>query len=152
MPKKVITWVLVADGAHARVLANDGPERGLTRSPGYEVSAPHPPAREIVSDREGRNANRMAGGGGGRHALTPKTEPQRHAAQEFARTVARFLDEAAAKKSYQRLVLVAPPRMLGDLRSALPAHALATVTGEIDKDLVHLDDAAVAKHLAEVVF
>ncbi len=147
MPKKIVTWVLVADRAEARVFANDGPGRGLKRAKGHEFSAPHPPARELVSDREGRRNS-----GGARHAMTPRTEPERHAAQEFARTLTRFLEDHAMNKSYQRLVLVAPPRMLGDLRAELPGHAKAAVIGAVDKDLVHLDDHAVAKHLSELVF
>ncbi len=152
MPKRIITWVLVADGGRARVLANDGPGRGLKPALNYEFAAIHPLARDIVSDRQGRQADRVAGGGGGRHAMESRTAPQRQLEQDFARTLARFLDKEAMKKRYQRLVLVAPPRTLGDLRAELPRHARAAVTAELDKDLVRLDDADVARHLSEVVF
>lgn len=151
MAKTVVTWVLLADGAVARVLTNNGPGQGLKRSAGHEFSVAHPLARDIVSDREGRQADRAAGGGGSRHAMKPRTEPQRHLEKEFAKTLARFLEKEALKKSYQRLVLVASPNMLGDLRSELSVHALAAVSDQVNKDLVHMDDAAVAKHLSEIV-
>ena len=151
MPKRIITWVLVADGGHARVLVNDGPGRGLKPALDREFAASHPRVRDIVSDRQGRRANRLAGGGGGRHAMDPKTGPQRVLEQNFARELARFLEKQAVNKRYQRLVLVAPPRTLGDLRAELPGHARAAVTAEVVKDLVRLDDAAVARHLSEVV-
>jgi protein required for attachment to host cells len=83
--------------------------------------------------------------------MKPRTEPQRHLEKEFAKTLARFLEKEALKKSYQRLVLVASPNMLGDLRSELSVHALAAVSDQVNKDLVHMDDAAVAKHLSEIV-
>lgn len=150
MPKKTITWVLVADGAQARVLSNDGPGRGLkpAMDRGFESGRQH--TREIVSDRQGRHPDRT-GGGGGRHAMDPKTDPHRHMEHEFARSLAEVLEKEAINKRFDRLVLVAPPRMLGDLRAELAPHARAAVTAEVDKDLVHLADAEVARHLDEII-
>ena len=42
-----------------------------------------------------------------------------------------------------------PPRALGDLRSTLPPHAKALVTKELDKDLVHLPEQDLEKHLLD---
>lgn len=151
MGRKTVTWVAVADGSGARLFANDGPGLGLHPAMAREFSADQPPVRDIVSDRAGRHPDRETGIGGGRHAMDPRTDPRRHVEEEFIRGVAGVLGAEALKKSYQRLVLVAPPRTLGDLRRMLPRHAAGLVTAEVNKDLVHLDAGQVAGRLADIL-
>lgn len=145
MARKIVTWIVVADGAHTRIFANDGPGKGLRAAleKDFEANLPHA-ARDILSDRPGRNT---AAPGMARHAMDPRTDPKRHLEQDFARTVAAMLGEAAQEKFFDRLILVAPPKTLGDLRAELPKHAEALVTGTLDKDLVGMKEAAIEKHL-----
>jgi protein required for attachment to host cells len=147
MPKKVVTWVLVADATHATVYVNDGPERGLNPadSPVFAADVPRY-TREAVSDREGRS---WGAGGVGRHGMDAPTDPKRHAEATFAREVALAIGEAAQEKKFDRLILVASPKTLGDLRAELPKQARDRVTHELPKDLVHLDSHGLARHLAE---
>lgn len=145
MRKKIVTWVLVADGTHAAVYINDGPGRGLNPADAPVFKADIPSfTRDIVSDREGRS---WGAGGVGRHGMEPRTDPKRHSEFDFAREVAQALGQAALDKKFDRLVLVAPPKALGDLRAKLPKHAQDRVTHEVPKDLVHLDSQALEKHL-----
>lgn len=145
MPKKIVTWVLVADGEHATVFEHDGPGRGLNAvdSPTFQAS-PIQYTRDAVTDREGRS---WGAGGVGRHGMEPRTDPKRQSEQEFVREVAQALGQAALAGRFERLILVAPPKALGDLRAQLPKHAQDRVTHEIAKDLVHLDSGALEKHL-----
>ena len=112
-------------------------------SMGYESKLP-PKVRDILTDKRGRNT---AAPGMGRHAMDPKTDPKRHIVHEFARSIAEMLGETAQAGFYDRLILVAPPKTLGDLRSELPRHAETRVTATVDKDLVNLDDRAIERHL-----
>ena len=50
-----------------------------------------------------------------------------------------------------RIVLVAAPSALGDLRAALPSAVRAKVTGEVAQDLTKTPDAEVASHLKDVL-
>ena len=145
MARKHVTWIVVADGAHARIYANDGPGKGLRPAleRDYEAKLPEK-VRDILSDKRGRQT---AAPHTARHAMDPRTDPRRHIEQEFARTIAEMLGETAQAKFYDRLILVAPPKTLGNLRAELPKHAAALVTGTLDKDLVPMDDAAIEKHL-----
>lgn len=147
MPKKVVTWVLVADATHATVFINDGPGRGLNPadSPIFKSDVPHY-TREAVSDRGGRS---QGAGGAGRHGIEQPTDTKRHAEAEFAREVAQVIGQAALDRKYDRLMLIAPPKALGDLRAELPKHALDRLTHEIAKDLIHLNGQDLARHLAE---
>ena len=52
--------------------------------------------------------------------MEPPTDPQRYAKYEFARELAERLEEAVHAHRFERLVLVAAPKTLGDLRELLP--------------------------------
>ena len=147
MVKKTVTWVLVADGAQAHLYANDGPGHGIHPATEWDFVLDLPSkVGDIVSDQEGRAANPA---GRGHHVIGPRTDPRRHLESEFLRSVAAFLEEGALAKSYDRLVLVAAPRALGELRAVLAPHAAGLVTQELDKDLVHLPQQDLEKHLLD---
>ena len=65
--------------------------------------------------------------------------------RDFAEHLARQLE--ASVESYARLILVAPPGFLGDLRAALGDAARRKLTGTLDKDLVRARLAEVVAHL-----
>ena len=56
--KGTVTWVVVADGARARIFTNNGPGKGLTAIPKGDFSVTHSPARDIAADRPGRTRRR----------------------------------------------------------------------------------------------
>ena len=62
-----------------------------------------------------------------------------------------MLDQAAAAGAFERLILVAPPRTLGDLRAALAAATRKRVTGELDKDLTQVSLGEMPEHLGALL-
>jgi protein required for attachment to host cells len=151
------TWILIADGAKAKVLAHD--RKSGTLSPAFpqEFFGTTAQSKEIASDRPGRSFE-SAGrgqpsdvGAHGRHAMEPRTDPQRHAEYSFARELAEHLQDAANKNRFQRLVVVAAPRTLGDLRQLLPDPVKKLVSAELDKDLTNLPERELPKHLEDVL-
>jgi len=111
----VTTWILVADGAKARLLERIGANAPLTPASAKCFSDPEAraPTRDIGADRPGRvqeSANAA------RHAMEPRVDWHRYAKEQFAKSVAGALEEAALQKKYEALILVAPPQALGDLR------------------------------------
>ena len=92
------------------------------------------PDRELESDRPGR---RFGGTDGNRHAVDGERSTHRHGLELFAKEVARTLDGARTRNEFDRLVLIAAPRMLGMLREALPTTCRSVVAAEIPKDLIH---------------
>lgn len=146
--KKIVTWILVADGARARVLANEGPGKGLSDAFNQDFIGENLLTREAVSDKPGRTQESATTD---RHAMEPPTDWHRFKKHQFAKRMAEILETAAMKKAYDRLVLVAPPQALGDLRAELGKHAKERVTGEIDKDLTHIPIHDLPAHLTDVV-
>jgi protein required for attachment to host cells len=92
--------------------------------------------RELETDRPGR---RFGGTDGNRHAVGGERSTKRHEMEQFAREVARALDGARTRNEFDRLVLIAAPRMLGLLRDALPSPCRSVVAAEVAKDFVHHD-------------
>lgn len=125
-PKR--TLVLVADGGSAHFYRHDGPTRGLEPIPEAAMTNDLVPAHEMKSDRPGRVQESASSA---RHAVDPGLDPHRAAKTAFAQAIALRLGQA----QFDRLLLVAPPRMLGDLRQALPSKVASRLAGEIGKDL-----------------
>ncbi len=146
--KPTTTWILIADGARARIFANHGPGKGIEAVEGGEFDADHRPDHEIVSDKAGRTFESV---GATRHAIQPHHDPHRELKRAFSERLAAMLDEQLAEKAYDRVILVAPPVTLGDLRAALSAHVKAAVYAELDKDLTKTPTAELPQHLGAVL-
>ena len=146
--KPVTTWILVADGARAQIFVNRGPGKGLEASDRPELTAAHPPSSEIGSDRPGRTHDRY---GPARHAMTPHVDWHQFEKTKFAKEVAGLLNRAGEEKAFDRLVLVAPPKALGDLRAALGKRVSGLVTGELSKDLTHVAIRDLPGHLENTI-
>jgi protein required for attachment to host cells len=146
--KPIRTWVLIADGARARILENDGPGHGLIAKPGLVFHGDHGATHDLVSDRQGRSFSSQ---GPGRSAIESHSDPHRELKKAFVHQLAEVLADGIEQSSYDRLILVASPVTLGDLRTALPDKVRAVVTGEIAQDLTKTPNAEVAKHLKGVL-
>lgn len=147
MPTKLVTtWVLVADGAKARILERKGMRGPLSPVSGQVLAEAEArrPTRETGSDRPGR-VHESADTA--RHAMEPRVDWRRFAKERFAGGIAGVLEEAALENRYQALIVVAPPQALGDLRGALGPHTAALVTREIARDLTNLPDRDIPAHL-----
>jgi protein required for attachment to host cells len=146
--KPTTTWILIADGARARIFANHGPGKGIEAVKGAEFDGDHRPDREIMSDRPGRAFESV---GATRHAIQPHHDPHRELKRTFSERLAALLEEQLSAKAYDRIVLVAPPVTLGDLRSALSDHVKAAVCAELGKDLTKTPMAELPQHLGAVL-
>jgi protein required for attachment to host cells len=146
--KPTRTWVLIADGARARILENEGPGHGLTAIEGLEFHGDHSATHDLVSDREGRS---FSSHGPGRSAIDSRSDPHRDLKTKFAHLLAEVLARGLEQKSYERLIIVAPPVTLGDLRLAISDVVRSKVVGEVNHDLTKIPNGEVAEHLKDVL-
>jgi len=130
------TWIVVADAGRARLFRYRGLKQPLEPALDYELVHDTRRSREIASDRQGRGFDE---GGEGRHGLAPGTDPHRYEQQRFARELAELLETQHNQGEFQRLVLVASPGMLGDLRASLSGRLRKLVYKEEAKDLTRLE-------------
>lgn len=144
------TWILVAHDAGARIFDNHGPGKGISLV--EEIEHPEGRARnaELDSDRPGRSFRKNSADPR-RAAMSRSESPHERVVATFARDLANKLRQGRVANSYERLVLVAPPKLLGDLRSALDDPTSACIVGSLDKDLAASNEDAVVEHLGEVI-
>lgn len=136
--------IVVADGAAAQFYELPGPGKALRSADLPALAHESLPSRDLVSDRPGRS---FESANAARHAVDPKSDAHDLEEQRFATTVAKALEAADA----QRLVLVAAPTFLGQLRQALSPALRGRVHAELAKDLVHTPLAELPRHLAAVL-
>lgn len=76
-----------------------------------------------------------------------RSDPVREEERAFARRIARLLEERCLEDDFDRLVLFAAPRMLGDLRDAMTESVRKFIIAEIDKDLTKLSGNALREEI-----
>ncbi len=146
--KPVRTWVVIADASRARVLQQEGKNAPLAPVDGMAMEADLKPTHEIMSDRAGRNAS---AGAYPKHAFDARTDAHRLEKRRFAELVVGKLGACHAAGDFDRLVIVAPPQALGDLRAALGPHLSAAVHAEVPKDLTKTPDHELPGQLDDVL-
>ena len=141
-PKR--TWILIADAGRARILEGDGLGHGLTQVAGMHFETDLPPTHEIVDDRQPRSFESV---GSARHAISVGEDPHRKEKRKFIESLADVLEDHLDKKSFDRLVVVAPPQALGDFREALSERMRTRVVNEVAKDLTKTPNQEIVGHL-----
>ncbi len=129
------TWIAVLDAAQARFFAlrktNDGQV--------FEKSAETLNADRTREERGGKPGRSFSSAHNGvRHAIEPHKNFRKLEKHNFMVEVAEALDEALGAGRYAQLVLVVPPRSLGELREILPERVLKAVMLEVPKNLTKL--------------
>ena len=143
------TWFLVADGARARIYAREDPTTAIVPVEDQTFVAPtRTRSSAMGSDRPGVGRDRF---GYGRHAMEPEMDWQTHEKLMFAKRLGRTLKAEADLGSFDDLVLVAPPWMLGRLRDSLNAGTRRRISAEIPKDLTHLAPHLMPQRLSAAI-
>ncbi|MBE0695194.1 MAG: host attachment protein [Aquamicrobium sp.] len=134
--KAKTSWVLVADGARARIVRDLGMDAGAEdRLDDLVYEIDHKQLREIMADKPGRG---FASEGARRSAMEYRSDPVQEQEVEFAGMLLDELERRHAADEFGRLAIVAEPRMLGTLRQKLPAALRQAVVKEVPKDLTKL--------------
>lgn len=137
-------WIAVLDGTQARFFALRVNGNGQN----FEEALP---ALSADLPRRDERPSRAFSVGKARGAVEPRHDYNKLAKHQFTREVAVVLDAACADRRYDQLVLVAPPRSLGELRELLTERVLASLTHEVPKNLTKLASDALRKKLSGIV-
>jgi protein required for attachment to host cells len=142
-------WVVVTDTGSCRVFETDEGMEGWTPVQGLVHEGIHKGAADLVSGPRGATQSAP----GGRAAFERHADPHEVEQLKFARAVAEHMGAAFVQGDWERAVLVAPPKFLGQVRAALPERALHQVVASIHHDFTRLPDHelpdAVRKHMPE---
>ena len=164
--------VLVADGAKMLLFRN----RGDATYPKLEVEEAlqqeDAPDRDQKSDAAGRSMSSWGGGSqsgfgqtvgyaggqagrgqGGQfnpaRSSMQETDYHQQAEDRFAADAAELLKKRALASDYERLIVVAPPKTLGELRKHYHKEVQARLVGEIGKDLTNRPVPDIEKIISE---
>jgi protein required for attachment to host cells len=131
-------WVVVCDGRKALILTNQGDNVYPNLQVQQVLEAPpNPPTRDQGTDKPPRAIS------GGRRSSFEQTDWHKLAEHDFAKQIAKTLDQA----HFKALILVAPARMLADLRTTLSEKTRRAIVTEIDKDLTKHPVYEIERHL-----
>ncbi len=143
---KITSWVLMLDSKKARILSRN--KNGRLEDLGYEIGS-----EEVRTDSPstrhdlGRSYDSV---GGGRHIIEPPTSDATQQRMAFAHIVSRFLDTSLKEGKYERLIIIAPQKMLGILRKDMSDAVRDVVDLEIDKNLMQVPIDEVQEQIEEI--
>lgn len=146
--KAKVTWILIADGATAKVFEHCGPGKGLTVVDDLMFEQEPLRAADIMSDRQGRSFSSV---GHGRSAMEPASDPVAVRERRFVENVAEELERKHQQHAFDRLIIVAAPTALGDLRPKLSKGVRDTIVAELPKDLTNLSTPQLENHFSNLL-
>lgn len=146
--------VLVADGRKLLFLRNEGDEMYPNLQVEHAEERVNPPDREQKTDAAGgasstqsgpgapavaQNGSMHARGGGAQFAPSRGSlgETDFHQLEEdrFAAEAADLLKKRALSQDYESLIVIAPPKTLGEMRKHYHKEVSDRLAGELSKDL-----------------
>jgi protein required for attachment to host cells len=151
------TWVIAADSSRARIFELSSGDKlqeieDMINPEGRQQD------REVQTDADGRFGQ---GANGGSSASTPgpgargnqanTAEPQQtireHDVEMFTKQVVRYIDHARTEHRFDKLRVIAAPKMLGLIRQNLSKESQKMVEEEIPKNIAGLEGHQVEQYL-----
>jgi protein required for attachment to host cells len=162
-----VTWIVVADGRQARIFMPRHVERHIPMSGNarhhhyqerHELELQPVFARPLHAesvDRYDFGRDQLGrvfeSASTARHMAEPRIDVRQEIKADFMKSVARELEKARGRNAFDRLVLVAPPKTLGELKKHLGQSLQACVVSTLAKDLTHYQNHELVRQLEEVL-
>lgn len=126
------SFVLVADGKKMLFFRNEGDAEFLKLEVERKREQDIPADRDMKTDDAGRAFDASGGPG-----VSAYEEVDYHQLEEdrFAAEAAEMLKQRALRNDFESVIIVAPPRTLGELRKHYHKEVEKRLAGEIAKDL-----------------
>lgn len=142
-------WLVVADSARALIFTLNGRMKTLLQI--REMTHPESRKRdlELVGDKPGRMFESV---GQVRHAVTQPFDPRTIEKQKFSLQLANALEQARKEGMVEKIVVLAAPAFLGNLRLHLSEKTARLITKEIPKNLAHMTVLEIQEHLPTDLF
>lgn len=140
MPK---TLYLIVDGGRVRYVECTGPGHFNTFRK-FVSAHMHEKASTLGRDKPARVQESATNA---RHGIEQRSNPRDKIEQKFIRTTAADLRESKTIRSFDKLVIVAPPKLLKLLQDSLPSELIPKLVESIDKDLTKVPDSDLHRHL-----
>lgn len=136
-------WVLVADKTRAVVFAQHLRHFHFV----YEIAKKDKAIDGLDNQSIGRGGNYNMG----RHNFTPSMDQSHQEEQALAKDICSWLDIQLMRDRFQELVLVAQPKMLGEIRKNLNKRLAETIIVQSDKDLTGHSEYDLTVELLKII-
>jgi len=123
--------VMVVDGAKMLLFRN----KGDAEYPNLEVEEALTHEDEATREQGSSAPGRNAAPGGSRRGAFEQTDFHQQSEDRFAAEAAAMLNRRALANDFEKLIIVAPPNTLGELRKHYHKDVAARLILEVDKDL-----------------
>jgi protein required for attachment to host cells len=127
------TWVLIADGEKALFMVNETDAEDPFLQVFREEEQDSPPNRDQAANRRGR----FNDGPSVHRSAVDDTDWHQLSKDRFAHELSEILYKQVHKGKFDKIVIVAPPKTLGELRDEMHQEVAAKVVGEIPKTLTN---------------
>ena len=135
------TEICVVDGEKLLLLVNEGDDEYPNLEVVRKDKQDNPRDREQSANRRGRTSESTTGT---RYAYED-TDFHQLAEDRFASDAADILYKRAHRGEYDKLIVIAPPKTLGEIRQHYHKEVEDRLIGEIDKEATNLPPADIAK-------
>jgi len=136
---------MVGDGQKAFFLRNEGTPKHVNLVVERVLEQQNPPTREQGTSPPGR----YMGPERTQRSAMEQTDWHRMAEERFAREISSELYRLAHANAFSELIVVAPPKVLGNLRDSFHEEVTKRVVAEIPKDLTGQPKEEIARLIAE---
>jgi protein required for attachment to host cells len=145
--KPTTTWLVVANGTEVKIYENSGPNKGLEALPNINLKRKARKTSEIVVNERGRS---FSSAGDGRSAMEQQTDPADYEHEQFSKTVAEELNQAALDNKFDRIIVAAPPQTLGEMRQFFDKHIEEKLEADVPKDLTNLPKEKLPEYFKDI--
>jgi protein required for attachment to host cells len=165
--RPLITWVLIADMKQAQIYncsktLKQTPLTGANPHHYYDEKSGHALApvlnglfkAESIDDYQvghDRRGTASSSNSSAHNTYEPKGDIKTELKRRFAETLSDKLQQAYAEKLFDQLVLVAPPKMIGEFREQLTPDIQHNIVASLSKDLMHYHGQELMTHLHDTL-
>lgn len=129
------TWIVAADSSRARIFEVHGNKEHLQEIQDFANPAGRSRTSEIESDKRGHFFATPEATHGEGDSYQPRVEAVEHETEMFSKQISEFLDHACNEHRYDKLCLIAYPKLLGMMRKNLSKETQRLVEDEVSKDI-----------------
>ena len=138
--------VIVLDYTCARIFHSSSPKGPLEEKKVLVHSENRLHDKNMTSDRQGYS---FSSHGYGRNALSKSEDPKEHEIKQFVKEISEYLKISEANNEFDKLVIIAGPKLLGVLKKQLNNNLRKLITYELKKNIAKLSANEIRKHLPE---
>ena len=134
-------WIVIANRISTRIYSEKSFQHIITmKNPmGKERN------RSLKYDQPGMSQAKFSGASS-THSLTGEKNPHEDAAVDFAREIRNYLKKESDQNNFDKLLIVAEPKMMGRIREHLPKRIMEHCEW-VSKDLGHVSEAELPQSL-----